>query len=130
MLSSILAAVVVLGFLILFHELGHVLVAKCVVVGVLKFSIGFGPKLIGRRLGRTDYVISAIPLGGFVKMIGENPEEQVDPEDRKIAFQQQALWKRMAIVGAGPGANIAFAFVAFSLVFAVYGARVPTDAAK
>jgi regulator of sigma E protease len=120
----------VLGFLILFHELGHFLVAKRVGVGVLKFSIGFGPKLIGRRLGRTDYVISAIPLGGFVKMVGEDPDEQVDAEDQKIAFQQQALWKRMAIVGAGPGANIVFAFLAFSLVFAIYGARVPTDTAK
>jgi len=130
MLSSILVAIVVLGFLILFHELGHFLVAKRVGVGVLKFSIGFGPKLIGRRLGRTDYVISAIPLGGFVKMVGEDPDEQVDAEDQKIAFQQQALWKRMAIVGAGPGANIVFAFLAFSLVFAIYGARVPTDTAK
>ncbi|MFN8626528.1 MAG: RIP metalloprotease RseP [Candidatus Binatia bacterium] len=130
MLISILAAIVVLGFLILFHELGHFVVAKRVGVGVLKFSIGFGPTLVGRRLGRTDYVISAIPLGGFVKMVGEDPDEQVDPQDRAIAFQQQALWKRMAIVGAGPGANIVFAFVAFSLVFAIYGARVPTDAAK
>jgi regulator of sigma E protease len=130
MLSSIVAAVIVLGFLILFHELGHFLVAKRVGVGVLKFSIGFGPRLIGRKVGRTDYVISAIPLGGFVKMVGEDPEEQVDPADRAIAFQQQALWKRMAIVAAGPGANIVFAFVAFSLVFAVYGARTPTDAAK
>ncbi len=130
MLSSIVAAIVVLGFLILFHELGHFLVAKRVGVGVLKFSIGFGPKLIGRRVGRTEYVISTIPLGGFVKMIGEDPDEQVDPDDCKFAFQQQALWKRMAIVAAGPGANIVFAFLAFSLVFAIYGARVPTDAAK
>jgi regulator of sigma E protease len=75
-------------------------------------------------------VISAIPLGGFVKMVGEDPDEEVDPQDRKIAFQQQALWRRMAIVAAGPGANILFAFLAFSLVFAIYGARVPTDAAK
>jgi regulator of sigma E protease len=65
-----------------------------------------------------------------VKMVGEDPDEEVDPQDRKIAFQQQALWKRMAIVAAGPGANILFAFLAFSLVFATYGARVPTDAAK
>jgi regulator of sigma E protease len=110
--------------------LGHFLVAKRVGVGVVKFSIGFGPRLVGRRVGRTDYVISAIPLGGFVKMVGEDPDEQVDPEDRKIAFQQQTLWKRMAIVAAGPGANILFAFLAFSLVFSVYGARVPTDAAR
>ncbi|HEX7410416.1 MAG TPA: RIP metalloprotease RseP [Candidatus Binatia bacterium] len=130
MVTSIVAAVVVLGFLILFHELGHFLVAKRTGVGVLKFSLGFGPKLIGRRIGRTEYVLSAIPLGGFVKMVGEDPEEEVDPEDQKIAFQHQKLWKRMAIVAAGPGANILFAFVAFSLVFAIYGARVPSDTAK
>ena len=130
MFTSIVAAIVVLGFLILFHELGHFLVAKRTGVGVLKFSIGFGPKLIGKRVGPTEYVISAVPLGGFVKMVGEDPEEEVGPEDRKIAFQCQRLWKRMAIVAAGPLANILFAFVAFTLVFAIYGARVPSENAK
>jgi regulator of sigma E protease len=130
MFTSIMAAIIVLGFLILFHELGHFLVAKSTGVGVLKFSIGFGPKLVGKRVGRTDYVISAVPLGGFVKMVGEDPEEEVTAEDQKVAFQHQALWKRMAIVAAGPGANILFAFVAFSLVFAIYGARVSSEAAK
>lgn len=130
MVISIVAAVIVLGFLITFHELGHFLVAKRTGVGVLKFSIGFGPRLIGRRVGRTEYVVSAIPLGGFVKMIGEDPEEEMAPADRAIAFQLQPLWKRMAIVLAGPGANLLFAFLAFSLVFAVYGARLPSDAAK
>lgn len=130
MFTSIVAAIIVLGFLILFHELGHFLVAKRTGVGVLKFSIGFGPKVVGKRFGRTEYVISAIPLGGFVKMVGEDPEEEVKPEDQKVAFQHQRLWKRMAIVAAGPGANILFAFVAFSLVFAIYGARVPSEAPK
>lgn len=130
MIISIVAAIVVLGFLITFHELGHFLVAKRTGVGVLKFSIGFGPRLLGRRVGRTEYVLSAIPLGGFVKMVGEDPEEEVTEADRGIAFQQQPLWKRMAIVLAGPGANVLFAFLAFSLVFAVYGARLPSEAAK
>src|SRR3990172_6519357 len=130
MITSIVAAILVLGFLILFHELGHFVVAKRAGVGVLKFSIGFGPRLFGFRIGRTDYVISAIPLGGFVKMVGEDPEEQVAPQDQMVAFQRQPLWKRMAIVVAGPGANILFAFVAFTLVFAIFGARVPSDAAK
>jgi len=127
---SIVVAAIVLGFLILFHELGHFLVAKRTGVGVLKFSIGFGPKVIGKRVGRTEYVLSAVPLGGFVKMVGEDPDEEVTAEDQKVAFQHQSLWKRMAIVAAGPGANILFAFVAFSLVFAIYGARVPSEAAK
>ncbi|HXQ23634.1 MAG TPA: RIP metalloprotease RseP, partial [Candidatus Acidoferrales bacterium] len=80
--------------------------------------------------GRTEYVLSAIPLGGFVKMVGEDPEEEVSADDEKVAFQHQSIWKRMAIVAAGPGANLLFAFVAFTLVFAVYGARVPSDTAK
>ncbi len=130
MITSIVAAVIVLGLLILVHELGHFLVAKRTGVGVLKFSIGFGPKLVGRRVGGTEYVISAVPLGGFVKMVGEDPEEEVREADRQVAFQCQSIWKRMAIVLAGPGTNLLFAFVAFSLVFMVYGARVPSDAAK
>jgi len=130
MITSVVAAVIVLGFLILFHELGHFLVAKRVGVGVLKFSIGFGPKLLGRRVGDTDYVISAIPLGGFVKMVGEDPEEELSEADEKIAFQRQAIWKRMAIVLAGPTANLVFAFFAFSVVFMLYGARIPSEAAK
>src|SRR6266481_2708817 len=130
MITSFLAAAVVLGVLILFHELGHFTVAKRVGVGVLKFSIGFGPKLVGWRIGATEYVLSAIPLGGFVKMIGEDPEEEVSAADERFAFHKQALWKRMAIVLAGPLANLVFAFLAFSVVFAVYGARLPSDTAK
>jgi len=130
MLTSIVAAVIVLGLLILFHELGHFFVAKRVGVGVTKFSIGFGPVIFGRRVGRTEYALSAIPLGGFVKMVGEDPEEELSEADRAIAFQTQPLWKRAAIVLAGPAANLVFAFVAFSLVAAIYGARVPSELAK
>src|SRR5258708_3138290 len=130
MITSVAAAVVVLGFLILFHELGHFVVAKRAGVGVVKFSIGFGPKLIGKRIGNTEYVVSAIPLGGFVKMIGEDPEEELSPEDRLIAFQYQPIWKRMAIVLAGPCANLFFAFIAFSVVYMFYGARISSETAK
>jgi len=130
MLTSIVAAIIVLGFLILFHELGHFIVAKRSGVGVLKFSIGFGPTILGRKIGDTEYAISAIPLGGFVKMVGEDPEEEVSPADRQISFQAQPLWKRMAIVLAGPTFNLLFAFIAFTLVFTFYGARVPSEVAK
>ncbi|MBI3085185.1 MAG: site-2 protease family protein, partial [candidate division NC10 bacterium] len=68
---TILAAIVVLGILIFVHELGHFLVAKRSGVGVLKFSLGFGPKLVGVKRGETEYLLSALPLGGYVKMIGE-----------------------------------------------------------
>jgi regulator of sigma E protease len=130
MLTSIVAAIIVLGFLVLFHELGHFLVAKRCGVGVLKFSIGFGPTLFGRKVGDTEYVISAVPLGGFVKMVGEDPDEELSPGDRQISFQAQPLWKRMAIVLAGPGFNLFFAFIAFTIVFTLYGARLPSDVAK
>ena len=129
MFTSVVAAVLVLGFLILFHEMGHFLVAKRVGVGILKFSIGFGPKLFGRTYGATEYVVSAIPLGGFVKMIGEDPEEEISEADKPYSFNNKALWQRTAIVLAGPVANLVLAFLAFTLVFSLYGAQVPGEAA-
>jgi len=130
MLTSIVAAIIVLGVLIVFHECGHFLVAKRVGVGVLKFSLGFGPKIFGRKVGMTEYVVSAVPLGGFVKMVGEDPEEELNAADQAISFQHQPLWKRTAIVLAGPGANLLFAFLAFTVVFMFYGARVPSEEPK
>ncbi len=130
MITSFVAAIIVLGFLIVFHELGHFLVAKRVGVGVLKFSIGFGPKVIGRKVGTTEYVVSAIPLGGFVKMVGEDPEEELSEADREISFHHKSVGRRALIVLAGPFANLFFAFLAFSLVFAIYGTRIPSEAAK
>jgi regulator of sigma E protease len=129
MITGVLAAVVVLGFLIVVHEFGHFIVAKRSGVGVLKFSIGFGPRLFGRTVNGTEYIVSAIPLGGYVKMVGEDPDatEDVDP---RISFSHQNVWKRVAIVVAGPVFNLLFAFVAFSLVLAIYGQRVPSDIAK
>src|SRR5260221_8331693 len=129
MITGVLAAVVVLGFLIVVREFGHFIVAKRWGVGVLKFSIGFGPRLFGRTVNGTEYIISAIPLGGYVKMVGEDPDatEDVDP---RISFSHQNVWKRVAIVVAGPVFNLLFAFVAFSLVLAIYGQRVPSDIAK
>lgn len=129
MVISILAAVIALGVLIVVHEFGHFIFAKRLGVGVLKFSVGFGPRVFGRSIGGTEYAVSAIPLGGFVKMVGEEAdgEEEVDP---RVSFSHQPLWKRAAIVFAGPGFNLLGAFVIFSLVFAVYGARVPSEAAK
>jgi regulator of sigma E protease len=128
-ITGVLAAVVVLGFLIVVHEFGHFIVAKRSGVGVLKFSVGFGPRLYGRTVNGTEYVLSAIPLGGYVKMVGEDPDstEAVDP---RISFSHQSVWKRVAIVTAGPIFNLLFAFVAFTLVLAICGQRVPSDIAK
>ena len=77
---------VVLGVLVAFHELGHFLAARWVGVKVLKFSLGFGPKLFGRQVGETEYLVSAIPLGGYVKLFGEDEAEAITPEDRQTVL--------------------------------------------
>ncbi len=128
-ITGILAAIAVLGVLIVVHEFGHFIVAKKSGVGVLKFSVGFGPTLFGRTINGTEYVLSAIPLGGFVKMVGEDPDSD-EPVDEAISFSHQKLWKRCAIVLAGPMFNLLFAFVAFSSLFYFYGLPVPDDGAK
>jgi regulator of sigma E protease len=128
--GNILIAILILGLLIFVHELGHFAVAKWSGVTVLRFSLGFGPRLLAWRRGVTEYAISAIPLGGYVKMLGDDPEDDVPAVDAAHAFSQQPLSTRFAIVLAGPMMNLVTACVAFSLVFALYGAGTPTEAAK
>jgi regulator of sigma E protease len=106
-------AVVLFGLLIFFHELGHFILAKLVGVKVLKFSLGFGPKLIGGKIGETEYQISAIPLGGYVKPLGEEIGEEISEEDKTRAFNYQPVWKRAAIVVAGPVFNLVLAYIIF-----------------
>ena len=115
-ITTIFSTVIVLGILVFAHELGHFLLAKKLGVGVLTFSLGFGPKLIGRKFGETQYQISAVPLGGFVKLIGENPEEEVKDEDRHRSFSAAPIWKRAMIIGAGPFFNFFLAVVLFSTI--------------
>jgi len=115
-LTTIISTVIVLGILVFAHELGHFLLAKKLGVGVLTFSLGFGPKLIGRKIGETQYQISVVPLGGFVKLIGENPEEEVKEEDRARSFSAQPIWKRALIIGAGPFFNFFLAAILFSII--------------
>ncbi|MGB3096643.1 MAG: RIP metalloprotease RseP [Candidatus Deferrimicrobiaceae bacterium] len=112
-----LSFLAVLGILIFVHEFGHFIVARRLGVGVTKFSFGFGPKLAGFTRGETEYLISAIPLGGYVKLVGENDEEEVSPEERDRAFYGKPVWVKMAIVSAGPIANLVFAFLVFWVVF-------------
>ena len=119
--TSILSFIIVLGVLIFFHEFGHFLVARLFGVGVEKFSLGFGPRLIGKKVGITDYRISAIPLGGYVKMVGEEPDAQIDPEDIPISFTHKHVAKRMLIVAAGPVFNILLAVIIFFGIFFVSG---------
>ena len=114
---TLLSFVVVLGVLIFFHEFGHFLIARLFGVGVEKFSLGFGPRLIGKKVGITDYRISAIPLGGYVKMIGEEPDAEIAAEDIALSFTHKHVAKRMLIVAAGPVFNILLAVFIFFGIF-------------
>ncbi|WDP89264.1 MAG: RIP metalloprotease RseP [Desulfobacter sp.] len=118
---SAVAFIIVIGVLVFFHELGHFLVARLCGVGVEVFSLGFGPKLLRRRVGRTEYCISAIPLGGYVKMVGEEAGAEIDPADKALSFSHKSLGKRAAIVGAGPAFNFVLAILIFYLLYQVSG---------
>lgn len=115
-MTSILSFIIVLGVLIFVHEFGHFLFAKLFRVGVEKFSLGFGPRLVGKRIGETEYRISAFPLGGYVKMVGENGEEELSPEDAARSFMAKSPLQRVIIVAAGPVFNLLFAYLAFTVV--------------
>jgi regulator of sigma E protease len=118
---SIFSLIIVLGVLIFFHELGHFLVARLLGVGVEKFSLGFGPKLFGKMIGITEYRISAIPLGGYVKMVGESPDSELDPSDIPISFTHKHVFKRILIVAAGPLFNMLLALIIFFGIFQISG---------
>jgi len=120
LLYSVLSFVVAIGVLVTVHEFGHYWVARRVGVKVLRFSVGFGRPLLSRRAGAdgTEYVLAAIPLGGYVRMLDE-AEGEVDPGERHRAFNRQALWKRSAVVVAGPAANFLFAIAAYALMLMV-----------
>ena len=121
MSTNIFAFVVVLGVLIFFHELGHFLVARLFKVGVEKFSLGFGPRLFGKKVGLTDYRVSLIPLGGYVKMVGEDPTAEMDPREIPISFTHKHVFKRMLIVAAGPAFNLLLAVLIFYGIFQISG---------
>jgi len=110
-------AAVLLGILVFVHELGHFIVAKSLGIKVLKFSLGFGPKVVGKKYGETEYLFSAFPLGGYVKMLGEEPDEELDEAEKERAYNYQPLWKRFSVVFSGPLFNLFFAAVIFVLIF-------------
>lgn len=120
-LTTVLATVVVLGVLIFVHEFGHFLVAKLLGVRVEVFSLGFPPKLFSRKVGETEYRLSVVPLGGYVKLLGENPNDEVPPELIPRSFLHRPLWQRTAIVLAGPAFNFFFAVLALFAVFSLSG---------
>ena len=104
--SSLAAIVLFLGILILVHELGHFIFAKLFGVKVLRFSLGFGPKLIGFSTAHTEYRLSLVPLGGYVRLLGEDPTEPVAEKDRHRTLYSKPLWQRYVIVVAGPAFNL------------------------
>ena len=117
-LTSLVAVVAVLGFMILIHEFGHYIVAKWLGVRVEQFAIGFGKRLVGFRKGDTDYRINAIPLGGYVKMSGENPMDERSDDPRE--FMNHSRWHRFLIAIAGPTMNILLAIVLLTTVYMVH----------
>ncbi len=118
LLHTVASFLVALGVLIVVHELGHYLVARWCDVKVLRFSIGFGRPLAAWRVGpdRTEWVVAAVPLGGYVKMVDER-EGDVAPADRPRAFNRQSVWQRIAIVAAGPVANFLLAILLYWALF-------------
>lgn len=114
--SYVVPLIILLGLLIFVHELGHFLVAKYFKVRVEVFSLGFGKKLISFRRGDTEYCLSAIPLGGYVKMFGDDPSAEISDADKEASFLHKPVGQRIAVVLAGPIMNLAFAFLLYSAI--------------
>jgi regulator of sigma E protease len=137
--SYIVFFLLLVGPLVLVHELGHFAVAKLCGIKVVRFSFGFGPRLLGVRWGDTDYRLSLLPLGGYVKMAGDNPAETLPEEDRGRGFLEATPWKRALIAFAGPAMNLLvpvvvfFAIAAFTVhegIAPVVGAVMPGSPAE
>lgn len=110
--------------LVILHEFGHFIAAKAVGMRVERFSLFFPPAILKYRRGETSYEIGAVPLGGFVKITGMNPDEEIDPEVLPRAYCRQPVWKRIVTIAAGPAMNVLIAFI---LVFALFAFVGTTD---
>ena len=112
MLTTIIAVIIVLGGLIFFHELGHFAVSRALGMGVSTFSLGFGPKILKYKRGKTEYALSLVPLGGYVALVGESDEADI-PEgfSKEESFALRPAWQRLLVVAAGPTANIVLAWL-------------------
>ncbi|MBK5232998.1 MAG: site-2 protease family protein [Thermoleophilia bacterium] len=122
---SFLLAFLAFSALIILHEAGHFVAAKAVGMRVERFYLFFPPKLIGVKLGETEYGIGMIPLGGFVKITGMNPDEELPPEVAPRGYYHQPVWKRIVVIGAGPAVNLAIAFII--LFFLAFGVQEPSS---
>lgn len=115
---SVVYFLVLVGVLVAVHELGHFSAAKLLGVKVLRFSIGFGPAIVRWTIGETEFQIGLVPLGGFVKLLGEDPSDEVAEPERSRSFSHQRLWKRAAVVLAGPAANLILPIVIYFVLYA------------
>lgn len=120
--------ILLLGVLIFVHELGHFLFAKLFKVKVLVFSLGFGPKLLSFKKGETEYRLSLLPLGGYVKMIGENPQDEVAPEDQGRSLADRPLWQRAIVFAAGPIFNLILPIPLYFIFFISQSTLLPAKA--
>ena len=123
-ITSYILAGLGLGYLIFFHEAGHFLVARLCGVKVNVFSLGFGRKLWSKKIGETEYRLSMLPLGGFVRMTGEHPGDEIPAEDRPYSFTHKSLGARAAIVAAGPLSNLILAFIIFYMGMLISGVPI------
>lgn len=121
MSTNIISFAIVLGVLVFVHEFGHFLLAKLMGVGVEKFSLGFGPRIVSKKIGMTEYMISAIPLGGYVKMVGESPQKELNDSLLPLSFSHKGLFTRSLIVLAGPVFNLLLSVAIFFVFFQVSG---------
>ena len=121
------AVAVLLGVLILVHELGHFVFAKLFDVKVLRFSLGFGPRLFGFTRGETEYRLSLVPLGGYVRLLGEDPGEPIPPVDRPRALAAKPLWQRYTVVVAGPVFNLLLPLLIYFVHYAGQRTLLPPD---
>jgi regulator of sigma E protease len=115
-------AILAFGILIFFHEFGHFLIAKASGVKVLKLALGFGPRILGKRIGETEYTLCAFPIGGYVKLLGEDPDEAIDESELDRSFSTKSVFHRMGIVIAGPAFNV---FLAIVIVWFILIGEVP-----
>jgi regulator of sigma E protease len=123
-----LTFVVALAVLIVVHEFGHFILAKRLGVRVLRFSVGIGPVIFSRRIGETEYALSAIPVGGYVKMLGEDDDtEGFDPAESGRAFSARPVGHRALIVAAGPVFNFIFAILVYIALHLFYGVATPSE---
>jgi len=128
--QSILGFLIILGPLVVVHELGHFLFAKLFGVRPEVFSIGFGPKIIGKQIGETEWRIAAIPLGGYVKLLGDDPEQNLSPEEKHRALPNQEPYKRFWIFFAGPFFNFLFAVLVFACILVIGEPQVANVAGR